>query len=626
MNFLKRMGAKILRKKAADAVENNETLSKAIDTVQKIKTLKIRLIIIGVSFAVFVIFFCVFSFAIDDGWFDDDGESSSTAYDNAFQSSVCESDAAKLVAMIIYNEVGTTDLFTQLSAASIVLNNAGGNSYEEIHSLTDNNYQGFSSYKDSSFEDVVPEDYQGKMLYIAEMVLSGKYTLPNNLHLQADSSIATSYGTIWTYTPAHPYDVYFAYVGDEGLEDTDVFGNTLPEEAYSDVESSVNYYKELAASLELDDYSDYTVDSVCVSTIYMSSVYSDCKSIMVDGVSYTLDEYVAGVVSGEAYTGESMEALKAQAIAARTYAIFVTNNCSSSIGNSDSFQVFDSNFDDRAIQAANETSGMVLVYNGSMFKSEYDSFCYQDKDCPDCTCDSEFCSVTYSKLPNSEKHVISIPVSYKGFFVPDGGHARGMSQLMSYYLASAKGYNYNKLLNYFYSDGVQIASLTNDKDTSSSIPGFVPQTTAPLDESNTYYFSSNNIFYPKFRSECTWYAYGRFNETLNLIGSSKKQTVHGHAKFWYDENTVFPSSNDITKPKVGAIIVWESDQFGHVAIVEAVNSDGTIDYSEANQAKTEENPDGFKYNSHVKLTSENGEFSIEHRRSGYSFVGYIYPE
>ena len=60
---------------------------------------------------------------------------------------------------------------------------------------------------------------------------------------------------------------------------------------------------------------------------YLQKVNDECKSIVVDNQIYSLEDYVKGVVSAEAYTGEGMEALKAQAIAARTFAIKKTNNC-----------------------------------------------------------------------------------------------------------------------------------------------------------------------------------------------------------------------------------------------------------------------------------------------------------
>ena len=66
----------------------------------------------------------------------------------------------------------------------------------------------------------------------------------------------------------------------------------------------------------------------------------------------------------------------------------------------------------------------------------------------------------------------------------------------------------------------------------------------------------------------------------------------------------FSYSPNVSEPKVGAIIVWSSNEFGHVAVVGAVNSDGTIDYSEANigTVKSSSNPYGFRYQSNVSYT------------------------
>lgn len=71
--------------------------------------------------------------------------------------------------------------------------------------------------------------------------------------------------------------------------------------------------------------------------------------------------------------------------------------------------------------------------------------------------------------------------------------------------------------------------------------------------------------------------------------------------------------------------MWSSNEFGHVAVVEAVNSDGTIDYSEANisTVKSSSNPYGFRYQSNVSYTgTETG--TISNIWEGYTFVGYIY--
>ena len=83
---------------------------------------------------------------------------------------------------------------------------------------------------------------------------------------------------------------------------------------------------------------------------YLQKVNKDCSSIIVDNQTYSLEDYVKGVVSAEAYTQENIEALKAQAIAARTFAIKKTNNCTTSIENSSSAQNFTSDFFDLEVE------------------------------------------------------------------------------------------------------------------------------------------------------------------------------------------------------------------------------------------------------------------------------------
>ena len=189
--------------------------------------------------------------------------------------------------------------------------------------------------------------------------------------------------------------------------------------------------------------------------------------ITVDGVgTLELEEYVAGVVSNEAYTSEGMEALKAQAVAARTYAVNLTNYCQNSIGNSTNSQTFTRNVNDRAKEATISTSGEILQYNGSIFSSQYDSFCYEDSDCKDAKRNSDGTySVTYTKLPNGEKHTITLSDSSQyGRILPGQGHAHGMSQLLSYQLAK-EGKSYQEILSYFYSDGVTISLVLSPSTT-----------------------------------------------------------------------------------------------------------------------------------------------------------------
>lgn len=366
---------------------------------------------------------------------------------------------------------------------------------------------------------------------------------------------------------------------------------------------------------------------------YLQKVNDECKSIIVDNQAYSLEDYVKGVVSAEAYTDEGMEALKAQAIAARTFAIKRTNNCTISIENSDVTQKFTSNFVDSAVEATVATEGLVLTDNSELIMAQYDSF-YTDGDY---ACDDDGCSVTYTKLPNNETHKVTVSNDYKSYIA--GGHGRGMSQVASYQLAK-EGYKFDYILKYFYSPSVQISSLRGyggyTSGLSAGADGFSKRTGSPSDKDThdiEFYYSDNNVSYRSntdLVGQCTWYAVGRANEILSAANSDLRLERAPHAKNWYQDNieqgaSAFSYSPNVEEPKVGAIIVWSSNEFGHVAVVEAVNSDGTMDYSEANinSARSSTNPYGFRYQSNVSYT-ESGEGTISNIWKGYSFVGYIY--
>lgn len=366
---------------------------------------------------------------------------------------------------------------------------------------------------------------------------------------------------------------------------------------------------------------------------YLQKVNNDCKTIVVDNQVYSLEDYVKGVVSAEAYTGEGIEALKAQAIAARTFAIKRTDNCTSSIENSSVTQNFTSNFVDSAVEATEATKGLVLTYNSKLIMAQYDSF-YTGGDYD---CDDNGCSVTYTKLPNNETHKVTVSNDYKRYIA--GGHGRGMSQVASYQLAK-EGKKFDYILNYFYSPDVQISSLNGSGGYTSGLSaganGFTKRTGAPSSNNShdvEFYYSNNNISYKSNNDlvgQCTWYAVGRANEILSAANSELRLERALHAKDWYQDNidqgaNAFSYSPNVNEPKVGAIIVWSSDEFGHVAVVEAVNDDGTIDYSEANisTVKNDSNPYGFRYQSNVSYTGT-GEGTISNIWQGYSFVGYIY--
>lgn len=191
-----------------------------------------------------------------------------------------------------------------------------------------------------------------------------------------------------------------------------------------------------------------------------------------DNGTYPLEEYVAGVVLAEnpynAYGADgNIESMKAQAIAARTYAVVITNFCTGSIQDGTSHQAFkkiSSTGYDKATEqikkAVEETKGMVLTKDGKIFLSEYDSFnCVKsDKTC-DGTDASGNCSCTYTKPPGSETHTLSMPKAEVTEWL--GGHGRGMSQVYANYL-QRQGYKYDAILKYFYSPGIQIVQYSSN--------------------------------------------------------------------------------------------------------------------------------------------------------------------
>ena len=196
----------------------------------------------------------------------------------------CSKDAVLQLAKIIYKEVGgdsaydsNLNFYRQLNTGSIAVNNAskksGSNWYEKILNLTDNNYSGYSNYKNRDFNSVTSgasDDLRGKMLYMAQLILSGKYNVPSNIIFQ------TAYlenNKEWDYVPskAGSYDVYFGYsLYDSSISNNDIFGKELKD-------TSAEYYRKLAESLKLDDYTKYTVDNICKNSLSSSGGVVDIK-------------------------------------------------------------------------------------------------------------------------------------------------------------------------------------------------------------------------------------------------------------------------------------------------------------------------------------------------------------
>ncbi len=182
--------------------------------------------------------------------------------------------------------------------------------------------------------------------------------------------------------------------------------------------------------------------------------------------TFDLEEYVAGVVQHEntLRIGENIENMKAQAVAARSYVLNKTQNCSVPIQNSTAAQTFSRSPDRYSIRAAQETAGQILTDSGgNVLLAEYDAWAEKSCDATHCTIYQQNLKVPLSWINRY------ISASYREF-LSKHYHGRGMSQYGSFYLSTAQNYNYQQILSFFYPD----ASLVNSSYSQSINEGNYP--------------------------------------------------------------------------------------------------------------------------------------------------------
>ena len=209
----------------------------------------------------------------------------------------CEEKAAAYIAMITYHEAGRDDssynnideaFYAELMTASIALNNAnlntGSNWSQKVYNVngylnpypcfggpkdtyTNNNNTAYCGnvigYRDWNINNYITDaKKRGQMLYVAGLVLSGKFNLPRNVYLQASKSIVNEYGKEFDHVANSYLDLYFGYSAQApdtsgDLATVDVFGRSI-------ADNSSGLYRTIAKKLELSDYSKYTSSNVCV--------------------------------------------------------------------------------------------------------------------------------------------------------------------------------------------------------------------------------------------------------------------------------------------------------------------------------------------------------------------------
>lgn len=413
-------------------------------------------------------------------------------------------------------------------------------------------------------------------------------------------------------------DKYKEYLEDEFIRDfyfdgKDDASTTLKvQRAIEDIYDRLDFYE--YALGEKDSY---------------TKVYAHCSGITVqvngEIKTVSLEEYIAGVVAGEMGDSFDIEALKAHAIAARSYVLARTNNCTVMAGNGPSFQVYDpSKISEKTIQAAEETEGLIMTYDDEIFASQYDSFCYADSRCPDSVRNSDGTySVTYTREPMLETHTVTLKdPEYYHWIAPGQGHAHGMSQLVAGQMAK-EGSSYDEILKYFYSDGVKISNMVSSRSGLYASSTEVPVDVADIRARSEEYASMGKVVLggktldlsliynsnDGYMGECVWYARGRMLELIyfsDMPDDQKAETFlavsssRGNGWQWYDGISnleIFDKTPDYTMPHDGSFVSWHggSDKCfwtdnngvkhgtwcGHVAIIESVDeSNNTVVYSE----------------------------------------------
>lgn len=246
---------------------------------------------------------------------------------------------------------------------------------------------------------------------------------------------------------------------------------TLDEEQYYNYLKTVYLPKKFEVYLATMDNPEAKVDEMIERIKDITQYYDDllrsggfgsfgmlCSEIEVEGIGMIpFEDYVAGVINSETSPGviTSAEARRAVAIAARTYALVITNNCTTPIKNSQAHQVFDNGVPMSPLVEADieATKGLVITYDGELFLSEYDAF--------GGSCSGGTCTASYLKLPNKDnanvRHSITVEKKYIGWAA---GHGRGISQYYANYLGNVAKYGYEEILKFFYRDGVEIMEMS----------------------------------------------------------------------------------------------------------------------------------------------------------------------
>lgn len=174
-------------------------------------------------------------------------------------------------------------------------------------------------------------------------------------------------------------------------------------------------------------------------------------------VVHDFEEYVAGVVAAENswHEGDNIENIKAQAIAARTYAVSRTNYCQKPIRNGQTDQVYRQTSDPYILRGVQETANMVVLQNGKIISTEYDAFCVKSRSGDNYILRQQSQVIPKSFVQEMGSYYVGIDYCF--------GHGHGMSQIGARYLQRL-GWTFNQILTYYYPAGIEIVRAGSSVD------------------------------------------------------------------------------------------------------------------------------------------------------------------
>lgn len=165
-------------------------------------------------------------------------------------------------------------------------------------------------------------------------------------------------------------------------------------------------------------------------------------------VNVDLDEYTSGVLAGEVYANWPEETLKAQAVAARTFAVAKSIQRADEpydVDDTSSFQSFNAaNFRNEYIYAAEATAGEILTYDGAPAMAKYSA--------------SNGGQTVYGSKP----YLPAQPDQWDAMAgKTKNGHGIGMSQWGAKEMGDA-GKSYREILAFYY-PGTKVEKLEGDE-------------------------------------------------------------------------------------------------------------------------------------------------------------------